>query len=123
MNEVTQGFGINYSDARVVKYERPSAPFDSISRRLITRTHTPDVALYHVSVSACEYAATHSETLIFYGLTGRGSITVGGSTFSFGPGDAVLVPKDTELRHVAEEDQTLLIFWSPAPVDGRHEHH
>jgi hypothetical protein len=116
-------FSIHFDDAPAVEYDRESSGLDCTSRRLIKRPHAENVALYHATVRApIDYGLSMEQELVYYGLEGAGTVYVDGRPFELAPGRAVLVPGGAELRHTADEDNTFLIAWGPAPPDVERHH-
>jgi hypothetical protein len=118
---MADAIAVRGEEATRLTYSRPNAPLDAVSRRLITGEHTPDAALYHTTISApIDYSGAYPQTLIVYILQGHGKMIVGDKELELEPGVAVLLPANTNHRHVAEEDFDLLVFWSPAPEEKLH---
>lgn len=56
----------------------------------------------------------HAEDEVYYVISGRGSIHVGGDDRAVQPGTLVFVAAGVEHRfHDIEEDLRVLVFWSP----------
>jgi mannose-6-phosphate isomerase-like protein (cupin superfamily) len=120
---MTSPFGINYDEAPEVVWSRAESGLDAVSQRMITERQSPNLALTHARVEApVDYAVTIPQDMIYYGLEGRGTVTVAGEDFELAPGRAVLIPANVESRHVADEPNTLLVIFSPAPDENVNAH-
>jgi mannose-6-phosphate isomerase-like protein (cupin superfamily) len=56
----------------------------------------------------------HTEDEVYYVVSGRGHISVAGSSADVGPGSTVFVATGVEHRfHDITEDLSVLVFWAP----------
>src|SRR5262245_6537677 len=77
----------------------------------------PDLSLgvYRLGRGEADPQTPHSEDEIYYVMSGRGVLRVGGRDHALGPGEAAFVPARAEHRfHDIAEDLTLLVVFAPA---------
>lgn len=88
------------------------------TRDLFTLDESPRLGagLMEMERSTFPWTLTYDE--IDYVLDGRLSILIGGKTISAGPGEAVLIPKNTAISFSAQEKTRFLYFVYPANWQG-----
>lgn len=74
------------------------------------------LSVYNVGYQRCEPLhqwgpGTRDHYLIHYVLTGRGTYTVSGTTYSLGPGDAFLIYPETGITYCADADDPWEYYW------------
>lgn len=77
----------------------------------------PDLSagLYRLAAGSVDPQQPHSEAEVYYVISGRGRIRVGGEDRAVVPGSLVYVEKRVEHKfHSIVEDLTLLVFFAPA---------
>lgn len=77
----------------------------------------PDLSLgvYQLTAGGTDPQSPHSEDEVYYVVSGRGQVFVGGQDRPVRAGSLVYVEKNVEHRfHSIEEDLTLLVFFAPA---------
>jgi mannose-6-phosphate isomerase-like protein (cupin superfamily) len=77
----------------------------------------PDLSagLYRLAAGSVDPQLPHTEDEVYYVISGRGRIRVGGEDRAVMPGSLVYVEKQVEHKfHSIVEDLTLLVFFAPA---------
>ena len=77
----------------------------------------PDLSmgLYRLPAGGIDPQQPHTEDEVYYVVSGRGRVRVGGEDRLVMGGSVVYVPKTVEHKfHSIEEDLTLLVFFAPA---------
>lgn len=73
------------------------------------------VGLYILPAGGVDTQSPHTEDEVYYVISGRGQIFVGGEDRPVQPGTTVFVGKNVEHRfHHIETELTLLVFFAPA---------
>ena len=75
---------------------------------------TMSLGLYALAAGSSDTQSPHTEDEIYYVVTGRGAIVVGGERRPVRPGSIVFVAKEVAHRFVdIEEDLSILVFFAP----------
>lgn len=75
---------------------------------------TLSVGLYRLEAGATDEQSPHAEDEIYYVLSGRARLTVGGEERAVGPGDVLFVAAQADHRFSAiGETLSLLVFFAP----------
>jgi mannose-6-phosphate isomerase-like protein (cupin superfamily) len=75
---------------------------------------TMSLGLYVLAAGSADTQSPHEEDEIYYVVSGRGSILVGGEQRPVRPGSIVFVAKEVEHRFVdIEEELSILVFFAP----------
>jgi quercetin dioxygenase-like cupin family protein len=73
------------------------------------------LGLYRLAAGSIDGQSPHGEDEVYYVLSGRAQILVGGESRAVGPGSVVFVATGVEHRfHDISEDINLLVFFAPA---------
>jgi mannose-6-phosphate isomerase-like protein (cupin superfamily) len=73
------------------------------------------LGVYALAAGAEDPQTPHAEDEVYYALSGRGRLRVGGEDRPVAPGSLLFVPARAEHRfHSIEEELTLLVFFAPA---------
>jgi mannose-6-phosphate isomerase-like protein (cupin superfamily) len=87
------------------------------------RTHDLSVGLYELPAGATDPQGPHTEDEVYHVVSGRATITVGGTSRPVGPGSVVFVAADRDHRfHDITEDLVVLVFFGPAEYTHRMDH-
>ena len=87
------------------------------------RTHDLSVGLYELPAGGTDPQGPHTEDEVYYVVSGRATVTVGGEDRAVGPGSVVFVAADAIHRfHDITEDLVLLVFFGPAEYTHRLDH-
>ncbi|HPG26518.1 MAG: cupin domain-containing protein [Spirochaetaceae bacterium] len=75
--------------------------------------------IYRLKVGATDTQSAHDEDEVYFVLTGRAMMRVGGVEKALDPGSILYVPADTEHEFVEiEEDLSLLVFFGSGGPSG-----
>jgi quercetin dioxygenase-like cupin family protein len=84
------------------------------------RQPTLSMGLYHLPAGGVDPQQPHTEDEVYYVVSGRAQITVGGETRSVGPGSIVFVAANVAHRfHAIDEDLIVLVFFAPAEYSNK----
>jgi len=73
------------------------------------------MGVYVLAAGAEDPQTPHAEDEVYYALSGRGVLRVGGEDHPVAPGALLFVAAEAEHRfHAIEEELTLLVFFAPA---------
>jgi len=73
-------------------------------------------------VGSTDRQQPHREDEVYYVISGRGTITVGGEQRTVKAGSLVFVAAEVEHHfHDIEEDLRVLVFWAPPHIAPRHD--
>ena len=87
------------------------------------RTHDLSVGLYVLPAGGTDQQQPHTEDEVYYVVSGRGMIFVGGEERAVQAGSVVFVGADVEHRfHDVQEALTLLVIFGPAEYTHRVDH-
>jgi quercetin dioxygenase-like cupin family protein len=87
------------------------------------RTHDLSVGLYVLAAGATDSQQPHTEDEVYYVISGRGIVRVGGEERAVRAGSVIFVGADVEHRfHDIEEELTLLVIFGPAEYTHRVDH-
>lgn len=76
--------------------------------------------VYHLPAGGVDPQLPHTEDEVYYVVSGRGSLKVGGEDRPVAPGTLVYVDAQVEHRfHSILEDLVLLVFFAPAEYSQR----
>ena len=92
----------------LAQHERQRIPYLEFLR-------VPDLScgLYRLSAGARDLQSPHDEDEVYYVLSGRGRVRVGGTERSVGPGSILYVRASSEHSFFEiEEEMTLLVFFA-----------
>jgi len=79
------------------------------------RVPSMSLGLYHLPAGGVDPQQPHSEDEVYYVVSGRGMIFVGGENRPVQAGSIVFVAAQVEHRfHSIAEDLTILVFFAPA---------
>jgi mannose-6-phosphate isomerase-like protein (cupin superfamily) len=90
---------------------------DETGKSYLEFLRVPDLSLglYRLPAGGTDPQSPHSEDEVYYVVSGRAQIFVGGEDRPVQAGSVVYVEKNVEHRfHSIEEDLTLLVFFAPA---------
>ena len=94
-----------------------SRQLEAIDKSYLEFLRVPDLSLglYRLAADAVDPQSPHSEDEVYYVISGRAHIFVGGEDRPVQAGSLVYVAKNIEHRfHSIEEDLQLLVFFAPA---------
>ena len=84
------------------------------------RVPSLSVGLYHLPAGGVDPQQPHSEDEVYYVISGRGSIFVGGEDRPVQAGSVVFVAAAVEHRfHSIQEDLVIIVFFAPAEYSNR----
>lgn len=84
------------------------------------RVPSLSVGLYHLPVGGTDPQQPHSEDEVYYVVSGRGQIFVGGENRPVQAGSVVFVDAEVEHRfHSIEADLVIIVFFAPAEYTNR----
>jgi len=84
------------------------------------RSREPSVGVYELPSGANDPQRPHTEAEVYYVVSGRATVRVGGEDRPVGPGAVVFVEAGVEHRfHTITEKLTLLVFFAPAEGTNR----
>jgi mannose-6-phosphate isomerase-like protein (cupin superfamily) len=84
------------------------------------RVPSLSVGLYHLPAGGTDPQQPHSEDEVYYVVSGRGQIFVGGENRPVQAGSVVFVDAEVEHRfHSIEEDLVIIVFFAPAEYTNR----
>ena len=87
------------------------------------RTHDLSVGLYELPAGGVDPQGPHTEDEVYYVISGRATVTVGGEARAVGPGSVVFVAADVVHRfHDITDALTILVFFGPAEYTHRVDH-
>jgi mannose-6-phosphate isomerase-like protein (cupin superfamily) len=87
------------------------------------RTHDLSVGVYVLKAGGIDSQTPHTEDEVYYVVSGRGQVHVGGEDRAVSTGSVVFVGADVEHRfHDVEEDLVLLVVFGPAEYTHRADH-
>jgi mannose-6-phosphate isomerase-like protein (cupin superfamily) len=87
------------------------------------RTHDLSVGLYVLPAAATDPQGPHTEDEVYYVVSGRAMIRVGGEDRAVQAGSIVFVGADVEHRfHDIEETLVVLVMFGPAEYTHRADH-
>lgn len=76
------------------------------------------MGIYELAAESVDLQQPHNEDEVYYVVSGRAQIYVGGEDQPVGPGSIVFVAAGVEHRfHSIEEDLSVLVFFAPAETD------
>jgi len=83
--------------------------------REFLRVPALSMGIYSLAAGAADPQDPHTEDEVYYVVSGRGRLSVGGEDQTVGAGSIVYVAKNvTHFFHSIEEDLTTLVFFAPA---------
>ena len=84
------------------------------------RVPSLSVGLYHLPAGGTDPQQPHSEDEVYYVVSGRGQIFVGGENRPVQAGSVVFVDAEVEHRfHSIEADLVIIVFFAPAEYTKR----
>ena len=87
------------------------------------RTHDLSVGMYVLAAGGTDPQGPHTEDEVYYVVSGRATVTVGGEERAIGPGSVVFVGADVAHKfHDIEEELVLLVAFGPAEYTHRVDH-
>ena len=87
------------------------------------RTHDLSVGLYVLPAGGTDAQQPHTEDEVYYVISGRAQVHVGGEERPVQAGSVVFVGADVAHRfHAIEEELTLLVIFGPAEYTHRVDH-
>jgi mannose-6-phosphate isomerase-like protein (cupin superfamily) len=87
------------------------------------RTHDLSVGLYELPAGGADPQSPHTEDEVYYVISGRATMTVGGEDRPVGAGAVIFVAADVGHRfHDITEALTVLVFFGPAEYTHRVDH-
>ena len=87
------------------------------------RTHDLSVGLYELPAGATDPQGPHTEDEVYYVVSGRAAITIGGEERVVGTGSVVFVAADIVHHfHDITEDLVILVFFGSAEYTHRVDH-
>lgn len=87
------------------------------------RTHDLSAGLYVLPAGGTDPQSPHTEDEIYYVISGRAQVSVGGEDRAIEAGSVVFVGADVEHRfHDIEEELVLLVAFGPAEYTHRVDH-
>ena len=87
------------------------------------RTHDLSVGVYVLPAGGVDSQTPHTEDEVYYVVSGRGQVHVGGEERAVRAGSVIFVGADVEHRfHDVEEDLVLLVAFGPAEYTHRVDH-
>jgi mannose-6-phosphate isomerase-like protein (cupin superfamily) len=87
------------------------------------RTHDLSVGVYVLAAGATDPQGPHTEDEVYYVVSGRGTIHVGGEDRAVQAGSVVFVGADVQHRfHDIEDELVMLVMFGPAEYTHRADH-
>jgi mannose-6-phosphate isomerase-like protein (cupin superfamily) len=87
------------------------------------RTHDLSVGVYVLPAGGTDRQQPHTEDEVYYVVSGRAQVHVGGEERAVQAGSVIFVGADVEHRfHDIEEELTLLVIFGPAEYTHRVDH-
>ena len=87
------------------------------------RTHDLSVGVYVLPAGGTDPQSPHTEDEVYYVISGRATIRVGGEDRPVQAGSVVFVGADVEHRfHAIEEELVILVLFGPAEYTHRADH-
>lgn len=84
------------------------------------RVPSLSMGVYHLPAGGIDPQQPHSEDEVYYVVSGRGQIFVGGENRPVSAGSVVFVAAEVEHRfHSIEDDLVIIVFFAPAEYTHR----